>query len=180
MTAPLPAWIVRLLSRRLPDPWREVVLGDLAEEYEARAAAAPAAARRWLWWQAVRCLVSPPPRRSPAAMPSLPQEKHPMLQTLAADLRYAVRVLRRTPSFTLAVVAVLALGIGATTAIFSIVNTVLLRPLPFEAPERLVRLYHVPPQATFPGIPLFSLSPANFYDWQRQATAFEGMALYGG
>ncbi|MFI5078292.1 MAG: ABC transporter permease, partial [Vicinamibacteria bacterium] len=180
MTAPLPAWIVRLLSRRLSDTWREVVLGDLAEEYEARSAADPAAARRWLWWQAARCLVSPPPNRTPAALWSLPPEKHPMLQTLAADVRYAVRVLGRAPSFTLAVVAVLALGIGATTAIFSIVNTVLLRPLPFDEPDRLVRLFHVPPQATFPGIPRFALSPANFYDWQREATAFEGMALYRG
>jgi putative ABC transport system permease protein len=180
MSAPLPAWIVRLLSRRLSDAWREVVLGDLAEEFEARSAADPAAARRWLWWQVVRSLVSPPPNRTPAALPSLPMEKHPMLQTLAADVRYAVRVLGRAPSFTLAVVAVLALGIGATTAIFSIVNTVLLRPLPFDDADRLVRLFHVPPQATFPGIPRFALSPANFYDWQREATAFEGMALYRG
>ena len=156
------------------------MLGDLAEEYEARSAADPAAARRWLWWQAARCLVSPPPSRTPAALWSLPLEKHPMLQTLAADVRYAVRVLGRAPSFTLAVVAVLALGIGATTAIFSIVNTVLLRPLPFDDADRLVRLFHVPPQATFPGIPRFALSPANFYDWQREATAFEGMALYRG
>ena len=43
-----------------------------------------------------------------------------------------------------------------------------------------MRLFHVPPQATFPGIPRFALSPANFYDWQREATAFEGMALYRG
>ena len=176
----LPAPIVWLLSRRLSETWREVVLGDLAEEFDARCAAAPAAARRWLWWQAVRCLASPPPDRKTAAVPSLPVEKYPMLHTLAADVRYAVRVLGRTPSFTLAVVAVLALGIGATTAIFSIVNTVLLRPLPFDDPARLVRLFHVPPQATFPGIPRFALSPANFYDWQRQATGFEGMALYRG
>jgi putative ABC transport system permease protein len=101
-----------------------------------------------------------------------------MIRTLAADLRYSLRVLRRTPSFALAVVAVLALGIGANTAIFSIVNTVLLRPLPFEQPDTLVRLFHVPPQATFPGMPRFSVSAANFYDWKRDARLFDGMALY--
>ena len=100
------------------------------------------------------------------------------MRTLAADLRYGVRVLLRTPSFALAVIAVLALGIGANTAIFSIVNAVLLRPLPFENPERLVRLFHVPPQETFPGMPTFSVSPANFYDWKRDARLFEGMAIY--
>jgi putative ABC transport system permease protein len=102
------------------------------------------------------------------------------MSTLAADVRYAVRVLVRAPSFALTVIAVLALGIGANTAIFSILNAVLLRPLPFEEPDRLVRLFHVPPQATFPGMARFSLSPANFYDWQRDAKAFEGMAMYRG
>ena len=100
------------------------------------------------------------------------------MRTLLADFRYALRVLVRTPSFALAVIAVLALGIGANTAIFSIVNAVLLRPLPFEEPDRLVRLFHVPPQAAFPGQPTFSVSPANFYDWQRSARLFDAMAIY--
>jgi putative ABC transport system permease protein len=100
------------------------------------------------------------------------------MRTLVADLRYALRILVRAPSFSLAVVAVLALGIGANAAIFSIVNAVLLRPLPFEEPDRLVRLFHVPPQATFPGMPTFSVSPANFYDWKRDARLFERIAIY--
>ena len=100
------------------------------------------------------------------------------MRTLLADFRYAFRVLGRAPSFAATVVAVLALGIGANTAIFSIVNAVLLRPLPFEEPDRLVRLLHVPPQNAFPGMPTFPVSPANFYDWKRDARLFEGMAIY--
>lgn len=100
------------------------------------------------------------------------------MRTVLADVRHALRVFRRAPSFAIAVVAVLALGIGANTAIFSIVNAVLLRPLPFEQPDQLVRLYHTPPQATFPGMRTFSLSPANFLDWQRDSTSFEAMAAY--
>src|SRR6476661_10710569 len=99
-------------------------------------------------------------------------------QTFAADVRYAVRTLARTPSFALAVIGVLALGIGANTAIFSIVNTVLLRPLPFADSDRLVRLFHVPPQDAFPGIKTFSVSPANFYDWKQSARLFDAMAIY--
>jgi len=100
------------------------------------------------------------------------------MSALFADIRYALRVLLRTPSFTAAAVAVLALGVGANTAIFSIVNAVLLRPLPYEEPDRLVRLFHVPPQSTFPGMRQFSVSPANFFDWKRDAASFEAMAIY--
>ena len=95
------------------------------------------------------------------------------MRTVFADLRYAFRVASRTPSFAVAVVSVLALGIGANTAIFSIVNAVLLRPLPFEEPERLVRIF-----TRTPGGRLFELSPGKFYDWQRDAQSFEGMAMY--
>jgi predicted permease len=95
------------------------------------------------------------------------------MRTVFADLRYAFRVMSRTPSFAVAVVSVLALGIGANTAIFSIVNAVLLRPLPFEEPDRLVRIF-----TRTPGGRLFELSPGKFYDWQRDARSFEGMALY--
>ncbi|MGH9410308.1 MAG: ABC transporter permease [Vicinamibacterales bacterium] len=102
------------------------------------------------------------------------------MRSVAADIRYACRSLLRTPSFSLAVVVVLALGIGANTAVFSIVDAVLLRPLPYRDAGRLVRLFHVPPQSTFPGIKRFSVSPANFYDWQAAAHSFERMAIYHG
>ena len=166
-----------LLSRRLADEWREFVLGDLEEEFAARAAASRSAATAWYWWQALRCLASPPPVHPRTQPLGLPGDSR--MRTLAADVRYAVRVMLRTPGYALAVVLVLGLGIGANTAIFSIVNAVLLRPLPFDEPDRLVRVYHRPPQDAFPGMPTFALSPANFYDWQRDARAFDGMAMYG-
>jgi putative ABC transport system permease protein len=170
-----PDFAARLLSRRLSPEWRDYVLGDLEEEFRARAARSAPAARRWYWRQALRCLAKPP--RSSASTPQT-SARDPFMRTLIPDLRYAVRVLFRAPSFAAAVIVVLALGIGANTAIFSIVNAVLLRPLPFEEPARLVRLFHVPPQDTFPGMPTFSVSPANFYDWQRSARLFDGMAIY--
>jgi putative ABC transport system permease protein len=172
-----PGLAVWLLGRRLSPEWHEFVLGDLAEEFDQRSAVSPSAAWRWFWWQAIRCMVAPPPRQ-PAATAPIHSSGDSMGRTILADLNYAIRVLLRAPSFALAVIAVLALGIGANTAIFSIVNAVLLRPLPFEEPDHLVRLYHVPPQVTFPGMPIFPLSPANFYDWKRDARSFEEMALY--
>jgi putative ABC transport system permease protein len=102
------------------------------------------------------------------------------LENLIQDLRYGTRIMMRAPGFTAMAVLALALGIGANTAIFSVVNAVLLRPLPYDQPERLVQVWHVPPQSTFPGIAEFTVSPANFLDWRSEAKSFEGMAAYGG
>ena len=170
-----PPLAVYLVTRRLSSEWRDFVLGDLEEEFQARAADSPAAARRWFWRQALRCLLAPP--KSGALAPPGPRGDS-FMRSLLSDARHALRVFVRTPSYALAVAGVLALGIGANTAIFSIVNAVLLRPLPFDEPDRLVRLFHIPPQSTFPGMATFSLSPANFIDWQRDSSSFEGMAAY--
>lgn len=94
------------------------------------------------------------------------------------DLRYAYRSLRSRPGFSFAAVLVLALGIGPNTAIFSVVNAVLLRPLPYPSPERIMQVWHVPPPKNFPGMSTFSVSPANYLDWESQNHSFERMAAY--
>jgi predicted permease len=101
------------------------------------------------------------------------------MRNLVADFRFGLRILLRNPGFTLAAIFVLALGIGANTAIFSIVNAVLLRPLPYQDASRIMQVWHVPPAKSFPGMSLFSVSPANYLDWQSQNRSFEQMAAYG-
>src|SRR3954451_6106013 len=91
------------------------------------------------------------------------------------DLRYALRVLRMSPGFTLAATLVLALGIGANTAIFSVVDAALLRPLPFRQPGDLVMLYEAPPGYAFNRV-----SPLNFLDWHDQNSVFTGLAAISG
>src|SRR5918994_4202497 len=97
------------------------------------------------------------------------------LDDLARDLRHAVRTLRRSPGFTMVAVLTLALGIGVTTAIFSVVYGVLLRPLPYADPDRIVAIFEV----TSKGRPS-ALADPNFNDFRDQSRSFQAIAKYGG
>jgi putative ABC transport system permease protein len=89
------------------------------------------------------------------------------------DMRYGARMLLKNPGFTFVAVLVLALGIGANTALFSVVNGVLLKPLPYSDPERIVTLWE---RNERDGVERDDVSPANFLDWQERATVFSEMA----
>jgi len=95
--------------------------------------------------------------------------------TLLQDLRFGARTLGKTPGVTVVAVIALALGIGANTAMFSIVNAVLLRPLPYAEPDRLVQLY-----TSMPQFREASVSYPNFLDWQQRSRSFDSMAAYRG
>ena len=95
----------------------------------------------------------------------------PAIEMLRADTAYAVRILRQNPGFAAAAVLTLALGIGANTAIFSICNAVLFRPLPYADPERIVALWERLSNGN-----LMTVAPANFADWRGQSRSFSGIA----
>ena len=94
------------------------------------------------------------------------------------DLRYGVRTLRRAPGFSLVAIAVMALGIGATTSLFTIVRSVLLKPLPFQDPDSLVMVYDTFSQ--FPGeaYRYNAVAPADYYDWRNQTHGFQDIAAW--
>jgi predicted permease len=95
------------------------------------------------------------------------------LEQLALDLRYALRMLRKSPVFTAVAVVTLGLGIGATTAVFSVVNAVLLRSLPYREPERLVKIWESLPSAS-----QIMVSYPDYKDWRIRARVFDDIALY--
>src|SRR5262249_61904562 len=109
-----------------------------------------------------------------ASLPYLSRERD--MRTLLQDLRFGARMLLKKPGFTIVAVITLALGIGSNTAVFSLINAVLLRPLQFYEPERLVMVWE---DASFAGFPQQETAPANYVDWKARQSVFEDMAALG-
>jgi putative ABC transport system permease protein len=151
---------------RLPVSAREFVRGDLDEEFHEFVVPARGlrAARRWYWLQAIRCFTSRPD-------PSLPRsQKGTRMSGVWHDVRFALRLLRRVPGFTAAALLTLALGIGVTTALFSVVHAVLFGRLPFANVDRVVVAMNGPSRQD--GHPN---SFPQFLEW-RDAAVFEDTA----
>src|SRR5258706_14922517 len=102
------------------------------------------------------------------------RRRNSLMENLLQDVRYSVRTLAKNPGFTAIAVLTLALGIGANTAIFSVVENLLLRPLPYPQPERLVKIAN----SYLPQIPKAGLSPGDYADWQRQSQSFSEMGAF--
>jgi hypothetical protein len=169
-----PSLAIWVLTKRLAAEWHEFVLGDLEEEFAKRSIDSPVAADAWFWWQTVRCLAAPPPlHRKSSPLESVKGDS--TMRTLIADLRYGGRAMRRSPGFTVLAIAILALGIGANTAVFSVVRGVLLKPLPYPGADRIVTL-----RTAFltRGETQTLVSIANFRDWRDHSSSFEAMSSY--
>ncbi len=101
------------------------------------------------------------------------------MKSLLQDLRYGIRTLLKRPGFTVVAVLALALGIGANSAIFSVVNSVLLRPLPYKDPGQLVIAWETNPQLLSDYLKTHNeAAPANFFDWQTESKSFENLAAF--
>jgi putative ABC transport system permease protein len=173
------ARIVRELAAQLEDFYREAIArGASAAEADAHACAQIGDWQRLARdvARADRRNAQPRIERVADTVTGLGQRRGGGAKVLAdflRDIRFSVRQLIKTPAFTIVAILTLGLGIGATSAIFSVVNAVLLRPLPYPEPERLVRVHEIVPQYG-----LFAVAPATFLDWRQQNSVFEHIAAY--
>jgi putative ABC transport system permease protein len=178
----LSRWLLGLL---VPRNLRETLLDDLDEMFAAKVAReGPRAARAWYRRQARSGLASVATMRARAAggqdvtLPETAPASGFSLESLTRDVRYALRMLRRAPAFTAAAVLTVALGVGATTTVFSVVYALLLRPLPYPGADRLVMVWQ---DLRARGGPATEwATPGNFVDWQADSSLFSTMASIRG
>jgi putative ABC transport system permease protein len=164
--------IVEEFAQHLEDRYREVLAGGASHDEAYLAARAELSDGQLLVRELNRI------ERQMGVEPlALGARRKNMLGNLWQDLRYGLRLIRKNPGFSSVVVLTLAVGIGANTAIFSVVNAVMLRSLPFKDPDRLVRLNESNPER---GWPTFSVSHPTFLDWRDQNQTFAAMAAVSG
>jgi hypothetical protein len=171
--------VLRLFARFIPGDLREPIAGDLHEEYLAmRQRRGAARADGWLWWQSLRLALTFRWERAAHGRPLPPIGDElrgfgSMWDGLRQDIAFGARMLRRQPGFTAVALLALALGIGANTAIFSIVDAVLWRPLPYPSSNDLISIGEQRPRENRVHGPV---APADFYDWRRDNRSFSAMA----
>lgn len=171
--------LYRFLLRMLPRAFREAYGEEMAALFERQRREAGGRAGRLAYdVLAVRDLLAQSlslrvPTGRPRPFSRWPGKRSSRLDAVGRDLRQAARSLRSAPAFTGLAVLILGSGIGATTAVYGVVRAVLLRPLPYPEPERLVRVFD-----TAPTVPEFALTPANFLDERESQTAFDAFAVY--
>ena len=159
-----------LLRRTLPAGTRgQSILGDLVEEWREAGATPRATLRFWRHALSLALRYSVKLDRSHGHPPERSDDM--FLDNLRNDLRYAVRSYAKAPAFTLIILTTLALGIGASTAIFSMVNGILLQPLPLPDPDRLVYANEVNGKGV-----VISMAWPNYVDWRARAQSFQSLA----
>src|SRR4051812_37246479 len=175
LNAEIPALAERLVRwATARSPHAESLIGDLEEAFGRVAAANDGDARRWYWKRALSLSWHYlPSRLRPRRAPSRTGDS--FMTTFLADLRFAGRTLRRAPSFTLAAVIALGLGTGSAAGVFSLLRAVVLRPLPYAQPDRLVMLWDVNAPKT---LNHEGLSPVTFGDYRALTTVFSDVAAW--
>lgn len=166
--------LISLASDAVDRPW---LLDDLDEEFFGLAADDARLARRWYWRQAITSVVPLVRRRMRRRPPSPVQSRSDMWNGVRLDLRHAFRSAARTPAPTIAILLTLALGIGATAAVSTVVWKVLLQPLPMREPDRVLAVYRV---VVGTGTVIPSVAYPDLEDWRRRTKLFAGIAPYTG
>ncbi|HSC26998.1 MAG TPA: ABC transporter permease [Vicinamibacterales bacterium] len=170
-----------LLVWSWPPNRRDEIVRDLDEEFQAYVSQERSrfGSRKWYWSQVCRSIPAALGARQRYRIRRQHMEssmaQQPILEELRQDISWAIRSFRRAPGLTVAAAATLALGIGANTAVFSVVQAVMLRSLPYPDADRLVRIWSANPR----GIPQNSMSPADFHDLAEQTgTVFTAIGGY--
>src|SRR5262245_35946515 len=172
-----------LFLRLLPRDLRDSVAGDLQEEQgRVRRRYGRLRASAWLLWTSVRLALRFAWELQVRGRPLPPirdevRRRDSMLDSIKKDIFFALRMLWKQPGFTAVALLALALGVGANTAIFSVVHTVLWRPLPYADSNQIMFVAEQRPRE---GRLFGSVSPADYFDWRRENRSFSAMAAYIG